>query len=164
WGQWPRYAEFGPLAGHLRFIERNCRRLSRQVFHGMVVHQAKLPNKQAFLFRLVDIANELFAMASSVCRADAMRRAGHPEAEKALELADLYCRGARRKVAALFRDLWRNDDVRKYKTALRVLAGDHAWLEEGILNLEEQLREPVSPLGEPAPAEVRPKARPVTAH
>ncbi|HVF60802.1 MAG TPA: acyl-CoA dehydrogenase family protein [Thermoanaerobaculia bacterium] len=167
WGQWPRYAEFGALAGHLRFVERNCRRLSRQVFHGMVVHQAKLQNKQAFLFRLVDVANELFAIAASVARADAMRRAGHPEADKAVELADLFCRGARRKVANLFSDLWRNDDVRKYKTALRVLAGDHAWLEEGILGLEEQTQQsvkPASPMGEPAPAEVQPKARPVVTH
>ncbi len=167
WGQWPRYAEFGALAGHLRFVERNCRRLSRQIFHGMVVHQAKLQNKQAFLFRLVDVANELFAMAASVARADAMRRAGHPEADKAFELADLFCRGARRKVANLFSDLWRNDDVRKYKTALRVLAGDHAWLEEGILGLEEQTQQsvkPASPMGEPAPAEVQPKARPVVTH
>jgi alkylation response protein AidB-like acyl-CoA dehydrogenase len=164
WGQWPRYAEFGALAGHLRFVERNGRRLARQVFHGMVVHQAKLQNKQAFLFRLVDVANELFAMAASVARADAMRRAGHAEADKAVELADLFCRGARRKVANLFSDLWRNDDVRKYKTALRVLAGDHAWLEEGILGLEEQVREPVRAVGEPAPAEVQPKARPVVTH
>ena len=167
WGQWPRYSEFGLLAGHLRFVERNCRRLSRQVFHGMVVHQAKLQNKQAFLFRLVDVANELFAMAASVARADAMRRAGHPEADKAVELADLFCRGARRKVANLFSDLWRNDDVRKYKTALRVLAGDHAWLEEGILGLEEQTQQsvkPASPMGEPAPAEVQPQARPVVTH
>ncbi|HEX9671205.1 MAG TPA: acyl-CoA dehydrogenase family protein, partial [Thermoanaerobaculia bacterium] len=164
WGQWPRYAEFGLLAGHLRFVERNCRRLARQVFHGMVVHQAKLQNKQAFLFRLVDAANELFAMAASVARADAMRRAGHPEAEKAVELADLFCRGARRKVANLFSDLWRNDDVRKYKTALRVLAGDHEWLEEGILGLEEQTLKPASPLGEPAPAEVQPQVRPVVTH
>ncbi|HEX5760477.1 MAG TPA: acyl-CoA dehydrogenase family protein [Thermoanaerobaculia bacterium] len=163
WGQWPRYAEFGSLAGHLRFVERNGRRLSRQVFHGMVVHQAKLQNKQAFLFRLVDVANELFAMAATVARADALRRAGRPEAEKAVELADLFCRGARRKVASLFRDLWRNDDVRKYKTALRVLAGDHAWLEEGILGLDDQLREPVGPLAEPEPAEVAPKARPLVA-
>ena len=167
WGQWPRYAEFGLLAGHLRFVERNCRRLSRQVFHGMLVHQAKLQNKQAFLFRLVDVANELFAMAASVARADAMRRAGHPEADKAVELADLFCRGARRNVGNLFSDLWRNDDVRKYKTALRVLAGDHAWLEEGILGLEEQTQQsvkPASPMGEPAPAEVQPQARPVVTH
>ncbi len=138
WGQWPRYSEFGDLAGHLRFCERNTRRLSRQIFHGMIIFQGKLQNKQGFLFRLVDIANELFAMASSVSRAQAMREAGLSDAENAAELADIFCRSTRRKVAKLFRDLWANDDVRKYKVALRVLEGKHAWLENGILTLEQR--------------------------
>ena len=38
----------------------------------MLVYQARLQNKQAFLFRLVDIANETFAMAASVSRAKAL--------------------------------------------------------------------------------------------
>jgi hypothetical protein len=164
WGQWPRFAEFGDLGPHLRFVERNARRLARQVFHGMVVHQAKLQNKQAFLFRLVDVANELFAMAAAVTRVDSLRRAAAPEAEKAAQLVDLFCRNARRRVARLFRDLWRNDDVRKYKVALAVLAGEHVWLEQGTLGIEAPVSRPAaSPLGEPSPAEVRPKARPVVA-
>ena len=138
WGQWPRYQEFGDLAAHLRFAERNTRRLSRQIFHGMIVHQAKLQNKQAFLFRLVDIANELFAMAASVSRAHAMREAGHPEAENAAELTDLFCRNSRRRIVRLFQDLWSNDDVRKYKIALKVLDGKHAWLEKGSLGLDRR--------------------------
>jgi alkylation response protein AidB-like acyl-CoA dehydrogenase len=148
WGQWPRYQEFGALAPHLRFVERNTRRLSRQIFHGMVAYQGKLQNKQAFLFRLVDVANELFAQASSVCRAQAMEAAGHPDAANAVELADLFCRSSRRLVVQLFHDLWANDDVRKYKVALRVLDGKHAWLEEGILKLSER-----PALAAPKPAE-----------
>lgn len=160
WGQWPRYSEFGELATHLRFAERNCRRLSRQIFHGMVVHQGKLQNKQAFLFRLVDIANELFAMTASVARVQAMREQGHPDAGKAEELADLFCRNARRKVSSLFRALWRNDDVRKYKVALKVLDGKHAWLEQGILTLGEQSKRPVrvetpTRAAEPVPVRVK---------
>ena len=168
WGQWPRYSEFGDLAGHLRFCERNTRRLSRQIFHGMLVHQGKLQNKQGFLFRLVDIANELFAMASSVSRAQAMREAGLSDAENAAELADIFCRTTRRKVAKLFRDLWANDDVRKYKVALKVLEGKHAWMEQGILTLEQRAAasrpsaEPFSKPGPQAPVPVA-KARPVGA-
>jgi len=163
WGQWPRYAEFGDLAGHLRFVERNTRRLSRQIFHGMIAYQGKLQNKQAFLFRLVDVANELFAMAASVSRAHAMREAGLANADNAAELADIFCRTTRRKVAKLFRDLWRNDDVRKYKVALKVLEGKHSWLEEGILSLEERKIRDLKPearfgVADPAPV---PKARTV---
>ena len=163
WGQWPRYTEFGDLATHLRFVERNTRRLSRQIFHGMLAYQGKLQNKQAFLFRLVDIADELFAMAASVTRAQAMREAGLADAENAAELADIFCRTTRRKVARLFRDVWANDDVRKYKVAIRVLEGKHAWLESGILTLAERQAarlQPEGPFGTPEPAPVA-KARPV---
>lgn len=133
------YSEFGALAGHLRFVERNTRRLSRQVFHGMIVHQAGMQNKQAFLFRLVDIANELFAQSATICRADAMRRAGHKDAEQALELADLFCRNSKRKVKRLFQDLWSNDDSRKYRVAMNVLKGKHLWLEDMLKGLEKQI-------------------------
>jgi alkylation response protein AidB-like acyl-CoA dehydrogenase len=162
WGHWPRYAEYGDFATHLRFVERNGRRLARQIFHGMVVHQAKLQSKQAFLFRLVDIANELFAMAASAARAHAMAQAGHPEAAGAAELADLFCRNARRKIAGLFRALWANDDVRKYKVALKVLDGRHAWLEEGILGLTARSLKPETPFATDEPAAV-PQERPVGA-
>jgi alkylation response protein AidB-like acyl-CoA dehydrogenase len=163
WGQWPRYSEFGDMAGHLRFVERNTRRLSRQIFHGMVVHQAKLQNKQAFLFRLVDVANELFAMAASIARLDAMRQAGLPEAEGAAELVDLFCRNARRKVAALFRALWSNDDVFKYKVALKTLDGRYKWLERGIVGLQVRSGALKPKPLEPEPVVV-PKVRPIGTH
>ncbi|MFI5269340.1 MAG: acyl-CoA dehydrogenase family protein, partial [Chloroflexota bacterium] len=167
WGQWPRYQEFGELATHLRFVERNTRRLSRQIFHGMLVHQAKLQNKQAFLFRLVDIANELFCIAASVSRAQAMTEAGHPEAANATELADLFSRGSRRKIVRLFHELWANDDVRKYKVALRVLDGKHAWLEEGALGLDARKEAhqplPAEKASQPEPVPV-PKVRAAGTH
>ncbi len=133
WGFWPRYASFGPLGRHLRFVERSSRRLARQSFHGMLVYQAKLQTKQAFLFRLVDIANELFAMAASASRAHALSEARSAEAAEARDLADQFCRSARRRVRQLFRDLWSNDDDVRYRTALDVLRGRHAWLERGLL-------------------------------
>jgi alkylation response protein AidB-like acyl-CoA dehydrogenase len=167
WGQWPRYTEFGAMATHLRFVERNTRRLSRQIFHGMMVFQGKLQNKQAFLFRLVDVANELFAIATSVTRAHAMEVAGHPEAANAAELADLFARNSRRRVVHLFHELWANDDVRKYKVALRVLEGKHAWLEEGAMGLDNHAKVEMKPqaveASTPDPAPV-PKARPVGTH
>ena len=97
WGRWPRYSEFGRLATHLRFVERMSRKLARASFHGMLVYQAGLQNKQAFLFRLVDVANELFAMAATVSRAQALADAGRPEAKEAGELADVFCRMGRRR-------------------------------------------------------------------
>ena len=133
WGFWPRYAGFGPLASHLRFVERASRRLARASFHGMLVYQAKLQNKQAFLFRLVDIANEAFAMAASVSRAQTLADTHAPEAAEAVRIADVFCRQARRRVRGLFRDLWSNDDRARYGHGARVLRGEETWLEAGIL-------------------------------
>ena len=58
-----------------------------------------------------------------------------PEAQNAAELADLSCRMSRRKVRQLFRQLWGNEDTRWNEVAARVLRGDHAWLERGILDM-----------------------------
>jgi hypothetical protein len=130
-----RYGDFGQLAPHLRFIERSCRKLARESFHGMAVYQAKMERKQGFLFRCVDIVMELFAMAAAVTHARQMSDDRHPEAAHAGELADLFCRSSRRKVRRLFRDLWHNEDARKTVLAAAVMKGDHAWLEEGTLDL-----------------------------
>jgi len=135
WGRWPRYSEFGALATHLRFVERSARKLARASFHGMLRYQARLQNKQAFLFRLVDVANELFAMSATVARARALAETQWPEAAEARHLADLFCRISRRRVQRLFDALWDNDDVQLYRAGVDVLDGRHEWLEKGILGL-----------------------------
>jgi alkylation response protein AidB-like acyl-CoA dehydrogenase len=153
WGWWPKHSSFGRLASHLRFVERSSRRLARQSFHGMLAYQARLQNRQAFLFRLVDIANELFAMTAAICRARALGDTGRLEAAEARDLADLFCRSGRRRIRQLFRDLWRNDDTLRYRGGLDVLGGRHVWLEQGILGLEADVgrRSPASQReGQPA--------------
>ncbi|MGE0434238.1 MAG: acyl-CoA dehydrogenase family protein, partial [Planctomycetota bacterium] len=129
WGQWPRFGQYGRLARHVRFAERNTRRLARNIFHGMVRYSAKLQHKQAFLFRLVDIGLELYAMTATCAKVRAMQAAKDPAANDAAELADIFCRAARRRIADWFRALWRNDDVAKYRIARRILDGKHLWLE-----------------------------------
>ncbi len=132
----------------MRFVERKARKLSRQVFHGMVVHQGKLQNKQGYLFRLVDIACELLAIAATVSRAQSLATRRAPEAAEARRVAEVFCLGARRRVQALFHDLWRNDDVEKYRAGVAVLDGKWQFLEEGILSPHERMHGG----GEAAPA------------
>jgi hypothetical protein len=101
----------------------------------MSVYQAKMERKQGFLFRCVDVVMELFAMSATISRARRMADDHDPNAAKALELADLFCRTSRRKVRRFFRDLWHNEDARRNAVASHVLAGEHAWLERGILDI-----------------------------
>src|SRR5712664_1764721 len=98
WSLWPRYAEFARLAKHVRFVERSCRRLARSVFHSMIRFGPKLELRQSVLFRLVDVAGELFAMAATCSRAQALYKRDRVTGERAVKLADLFCRQARRRV------------------------------------------------------------------
>ncbi|TCO14360.1 hypothetical protein EV652_12452 [Kribbella steppae] len=137
-GTVPRsYGEFGPLAKHLRYVERSSRKLARQTFYGMGRWQAKLEYRQGFLARIVDIGAELFAMAASCSRA-AMLRADDPvRGESAYELAEVFCEQARLRVDHLFEQLWSNTDDSDRQLAQQVLDGSHTWLEAGIVDPSE---------------------------
>ncbi|MFI2566419.1 acyl-CoA dehydrogenase family protein [Paenarthrobacter sp. NPDC018779] len=137
-GMDPRsYAEFGRLAKQLRFVERSSRRLARQTFYGMGRWQAKLEHKQAFLGRIVDIGAELFAMAACCSRAENMLRTHPEQGAAAFELAEAYCEQARVRVDEYFDQLWRNTDDADHGLSRKVLAGDYAWLEAGVLDQSE---------------------------
>jgi alkylation response protein AidB-like acyl-CoA dehydrogenase len=129
------YSEMGePLASHLRFVERSSRKLARSTFYGMSRWQAKLERKQGFLGRIVDVGAELYAMSAACVRAKMLVDQNAAEADGAVELADLFCKGSRRRVESLFHDLWRNDDDANYAAAQRVLEGRYVWAEAGVMD------------------------------
>jgi len=136
WGRWPRYAEFGKLAPHVRLVERSARKLARSVFHSMVRFGPKLEQRQSVLFRLVDVAAELFAMAATCSRAQGIYQRDPTAGARAVKLADLFCRQARRRVRSKFNGLRRNEDVPTYKFAQEILAGEHRWLERDIVEID----------------------------
>jgi alkylation response protein AidB-like acyl-CoA dehydrogenase len=134
-GQLPgSYDEFGPLAHHLRYVERSSRRLARATFRGMARWQAKLEYKQTFLARIVDIGAELFAIAATVCYADTIGRETPERKDEAIELAHLFCAMAERRADTQFGELFDNDDDARYKAAQKVLDGRYKWLEEGVVD------------------------------
>ncbi len=139
------YAEFGPLAEHLRYVERSSRKLARATFYAMARWQGRLERKQGFLARIVDIGAELFAMSAVCVRAHADAAAGPDGAAPdgaapdgqggtAAELAAAFCVQARSRVEELFRQLWRNTDADDVRLARRVLSGRYAWLEADIID------------------------------
>src|SRR5438067_901818 len=136
WGFWPKYAAFGPLAKHVRYVDRNARRLARGVFHAMLRFGPKLEYRQAVLFRLVDVGGELFAMAATCARAQWLLHQDAATGKRAVALADLFCREARGRIEGKFKQLWRNADVEGYRVAQDVLRGEHRWLEQGMVELE----------------------------
>jgi hypothetical protein len=126
------YGEFGELATHLRYAERGSRKLARSTFWAMGRYQAKLEQRQTLLGRIVDIGAELFAISAAVVYANTVATEQPARADSARELADLFCRQARRRADRLFHELWANDDSEGYAAALAVLDGRHEWIEEGV--------------------------------
>jgi hypothetical protein len=136
WGRWPRYGEFGPLATHMRYVNRASRRLARALFHSIMRFGPALEKRQAVLARMVEIGAELYAMSATCSRAQAMRTSKSPEerakVEMAVDLAETFCRIARRRVGERFSGVFRNDDVKVYRSAQRVMANEAVWMEEGV--------------------------------
>jgi hypothetical protein len=124
------YSDFGSLAKHLRFAERQARHLGRAIFHAMIRIGPKLERRQMVLFRAVDIGAELFAITASCVRAHMMAKNGQKEA---LDLADLFCREARRRVKEHFANFYGKNDRAIYRVSQQVLRGEHSWLEQGIV-------------------------------
>jgi alkylation response protein AidB-like acyl-CoA dehydrogenase len=119
--------EFGPLAQHLRFVERTARKLARHLDAGRGRWGEGITERQLFLGRVVDIAAELYAMTVSCVYAKA-------KGASAAELADAFCRHSRRRIAELTEQLWVNTDAHDNTLAATVLADGYTWLEEGVLD------------------------------
>ena len=90
----------------------------------------KLEREQVLLGRFVDLGTELFALTAACSHAQSL---GTPEA---IALADYFARITRLKIARLFHALHHHADAAGYRLAQRVLAGDYAWLEAGVLREE----------------------------
>lgn len=118
----------GPLAAHLRFVERTCRSVAQHLTHGRTRWGSELEERQLFLGRLVDITAELYAMSVSCVYARS-----HTE-PAAVELADAFCHQSRLRIAELFGRLWSNTDDHDRAVARGVLADRCTWLENGILD------------------------------
>ena len=134
-GGFRSYGDFGHLADHMRFIERATRRLGRSIFHAMVKLGPKLEKRQMVLFRAVDIGAELFAMSASCVRAVNVARNGDANA---IDLADVFCREARLRIAEHHRNLFGPTDGALYRLSQRVMQGEFTWLEEGIVAMESE--------------------------
>lgn len=126
------YSDLGSLSGHLRYVERTARQMARDTFYLMARYQGRLEQKGHLLGRIVDIGSELYAIACAVVYAHTIA-AEHPErAESARELADLFCRQARRRAEDLLGQLWHNDDTRQYEFTLELLKGRYLWFEDDV--------------------------------
>jgi alkylation response protein AidB-like acyl-CoA dehydrogenase len=134
------YRSWGRLGRHLEWASRQSNRLARNLVHLMALNGPSLEKRQALLARAVDIGTDVFAVA---CACAYARHLAEAEGRSdALELADQFALLARRRVKAAFHALWFHDDREHHRFALRVLEGRYAWMEQGIMPIEEMRTAP----------------------
>jgi hypothetical protein len=123
------------LAPHVSHASLAARRLARSLFHAMGRYQAALERKQALLGRFVEIGTELFAIAATCARADALIAQDPAKHAGVIELADVFCKEARRRVEEGFRATRRSHDREAYRLGQGVTDGMYTWLEQGASRL-----------------------------
>jgi alkylation response protein AidB-like acyl-CoA dehydrogenase len=108
---------------HLNYAARTSRKLARALFHAMVRHGPKLERQQLLLGRFADIGSELFAIAATCLRAEALTQSGRSSADspEPLDLADYFCQTSRLRIEEKFRELTRNSDRAGYRLAQSLL-------------------------------------------
>ena len=133
-GEWLSAPGGQQFSGHIRYIRRTSRRLARALFHAMVRHGPGLEREQLLLGRFVDIGTELFAMTAVCLRGESLLRSPDSAAGEDLSgLVDYFCRAARLRIERHFNDLHHNTDSSGHRLAQKVLAGEFAELEKGIV-------------------------------
>ena len=120
------------LVGHLSDVAALSRRMARTLFHQMVIHGVKLEKRQVQLARIADIGADLFAIAASCAYAQKLLNEGEPAA-KVFMLVDDFCAQALLRIDGNFRGVGHNFDQHGYDLAQQVIAGEHEWIERGIV-------------------------------
>lgn len=102
----------------LKIIDRHTAQLSRALFHAMILNGPKLEKKQLLLGRFVDIGCELFAMATAVSHAHAVR--GNTEDllhTRAEDITKYLCLRGERRIKTLLRETNKAPDKSGYQLA-----------------------------------------------
>jgi len=121
-----------PLAEPLRKLaavyEKYAVELSKSSDALLRQHGKAIADQQHAQKRIADIAIDLFVGLCVLSRADSLLKQQHPAAAQAQEIAELFTRAARRRMARNRRGLERNEDAQTERLAADVLArGGYAW-------------------------------------
>ena len=120
------------LAAYMSRVAGQSRRLARTLFHQMLKFGPKLEKRQVLLGRMADIGADLFAIAASCVFAQKLLKDGEPEA-KVFMLVDDFQAQAMMRIGQNFDGIGRNADQHGYDLAQQVIAGEHQWVERGIV-------------------------------
>jgi alkylation response protein AidB-like acyl-CoA dehydrogenase len=117
----------GPNQAHLSYISKTAKKMARTLFHTMGKYQQKLEYEQLLLANFVDIGVDLFAMTSVLSHAEFLISKNHDD-QTPNQLADLYCKNARERIANNFRQIKHNHNSDFGKVAKSLMEGKFRWL------------------------------------
>jgi alkylation response protein AidB-like acyl-CoA dehydrogenase len=123
----------------VRFIESSACRLTRSTVAVTLRHRQSLHHKQLLLQHLVDGSLHLFPMAATIWYASQPEMRAKPGIS---DLAAYFCRDVADHLDAASSSVGRirghMKDTTVYNLAKRIMRGEYAWLEEGIVPLLEK--------------------------
>jgi hypothetical protein len=118
---------------HLAYSAKASRLLARRLLATMAKYGPKLENEQIVLGNFVDIGVDLFVMAATLSYADHLVTL-NPQDQTPQELADLFCREARRRIAANFAAVKSQHNGFYRKVTDLFMEGKLGWLADGSTN------------------------------
>ena len=117
----------GPNFDHLTFAARNSKKLARKLFHTMGKYQAKFEFEQLILANFVEIGVDLFVMGAVLANTERLT-ANNPKDTTPQELANLFCKNARKRIGENFRAVNNNHNGTYNHIADRFMEGKLRWL------------------------------------
>lgn len=123
----------------VRMIEASARKLTRTTLATTLRHRQRLQHKQLLLQGLVNDSLWLFSMAATVWYVSQESIRTKPGSRA---LCEYLCQDMAEKLSPhsspARRSHGRNKDTAVYKLARRIMDGEYAWLEEGIVPLRDR--------------------------
>ncbi|MBQ27952.1 MAG: DNA polymerase II [Nitrospiraceae bacterium] len=120
------------LVPHARYVGKTSKKLARTLFHQILWYGPKLEREQMMLGRLMNVGTELFAMAATCSKAQALLT-HDGDRNEIIKLVDFFCQESRLRLTRNFQGINENNDRRGYRLARQILKGKYEWLEEGIV-------------------------------
>jgi hypothetical protein len=118
---------------HLAYAAKTSKLLARRLFATMAKYGPKLEKEQIVLGNFVDIGVDLFVMGATLSYADHLV-GQNPADQSPQELADLFCREARRRIEGNFKAVKGNFNRSYNKVADLLMDGKLDWLAAGAIN------------------------------
>lgn len=116
---------------HLAFAASTSKKLARTLFHTMGRFQKKLEYEQLLLGNFVDIGVDLIVMGCVLANAERIS-SQNPNDTTAQELADLFCKNARERIANNFRQVKNNHNSSFTKVGKSFMEGKFRWMVKDV--------------------------------